>query len=265
MSTHLDLTSMSADELIVAYLDGELDAAAKLAVEERLNRDSAFYDRFEFLGSNSVSMDAAFTTLLNDAPVERMKSKLPGASNLIDKSPALLNRRGFLGAACLMAGVVAGGGLVRFLSSDEDASSRNWRAVVADYMQLYSADTLSNLSDDPSVKADQIARVANVMQLPLTTQGLMISGIPFKRAQLLTFNKKPLAQIAYLDPKYGPLALCVTHSSAGKADFHMEQRLGMSIIFWSSANHSFMVIGRNPPEQLEAIAHQLQSGLEGFG
>lgn len=265
MSTHLDLTAMSADELIVAYLDGELDAAAKLAVEERLESDSAFYDRFEFLASNSVSMDAAFTALLDDAPVERMKSKLPAALGQIDQSPALPGRRRFLAAACLIAGVVAGGGLVRFLSSKENASSQNWRAVVADYMQLYSADTLSNLSDDPSVKADQIARVANVMQLPLTTQGLMISGIPFKRAQLLTFDKKPLAQIAYLDPKYGPLALCVTHSSTGKTDFQREQRLGMNIIFWSSADHSFMLIGRNPPEQLEAIAGQFQSGLKGFG
>jgi len=265
MSTHLDLTSMSTDELIVAYLDGELDAAAKLAVEDRANRDSAFRDRFEFLASNSVPMDAAFSALLDDAPVERMKSKLPPALGQIAQSPALPNRRRFLAAACLLAGVVAGGGLVRLLSLDEAASSQNWRAVVADYMQLYSPDTLSNLSDDPSVKADQIARVASVMQLPLTTQGLMISGIPFKRAQLLTFNKKPLAQIAYLDPKYGPVALCVTHSSTGKIDFQREQRLGMNIVFWSSANHSFMVIGRNPPEQLEVIAHQLQSSLEGFG
>ncbi|MBM7044771.1 MULTISPECIES: anti-sigma factor [Rhizobium] len=263
MSTHLDLASMSADELIVAYLDGELDEASKLAVEDRANRDSAFRDRFEFLASNTVSMDAAFTALLDDAPIERMKSKLPAALGQIGPSPALPNRRRFLAAACLMAGAVAGGGLVRLLSSGEDASSQNWRAVVADYMQLYSADTLSNLSDDPSVKADQIARVANVMQLPLTTQGLMISGIPFKRAQLLTFDKKPLAQIAYLDPRYGPIALCVTHSSTGKTGFQREQRLGMNIIFWSSANHSFMVIGRNPPDQLEAIANQLQSNLEG--
>lgn len=262
MSTHLDLASMSADELIVAYLDGELDAASKLAVEDRANRDSAFRDRFEFLASNTVPLGTAFTALLDDAPFERMRSNLPDLEQ-IDQRPALPSRRRFLVAACLMAGAVAGGSLVRLLSSDDAASSRNWRAVVADYMQLYSPDTLSNLSDDPSVKADQIARVASVMQLPLTTQGLMISGIPFKRAQLLTFDKRPLAQIAYLDPKYGPVALCVTYSSTGKTGFQREQRLGMNIIFWSSANHSFMVIGRNPPEQLEAIANQLQSSFEG--
>ncbi|NEI74176.1 transcriptional regulator [Rhizobium lusitanum] len=261
MPTHVDPASMSVDELIVAYLDDELDAAAKLAVEDRLNRDSAFCDRFEFLTSNSVPMHAAFAALLDDAPVERMKSALPPLDRIVP-DPALPNRRRFLAAACLAAGAVAGGGLVRLLSSGETGSSQNWRAVVADYMQLYSADTLSNLSDDPAVKADQISRVASVMQLPLTTQGLMISGIPFKRAQLLTFDRKPLAQIAYLDPKYGPLALCITHSSKGKSDFQREQRLGMNIVFWSSADHSFMVIGRNPPEQLGAIANQLQSGLE---
>jgi anti-sigma factor RsiW len=264
MSTDLDLTAMSADELIVAYLDDELDAAAKSAVEDRLNRDSAFSERFEFLASNSVSMRAAFTALLDEAPVERMKSNLPAPGG-IKQNAALPDRRRFLAAACLIAGAVAGGGLVRLLSSGEAASSQNWRAVVADYMQLYSADTLGNLSDDPAVKADQIARVASIMELPLTTQGLMISGIPFKRAQLLTFNKKPLAQIAYLDPKYGPIALCVTHTSAGKADFQKEERLGMNIIFWASADHSFMVIGRNPPDQLEEIAGQLQRSLKGLG
>lgn len=262
MSTHLDPTSMSADELIVAYLDDELDAAEKSAVEDRLNRDGAFGERFEFLVSNSVSMHAAFTALLDDAPVERMKTNLP-ASGLTEQRAASPDRRRFLAAACLVAGAIAGGGLVRLLSSGGASSSENWRAVVADYMQLYSTDTLSNLSDDPAMKADQIARVASVMELPLTTQGLMISGVPFKRAQLLTFNKKPLAQIAYLDPKYGPLALCVTHSSTGKSDFQREERLGMNIVFWSSADHSFMVIGRNPPEELQAIAGQLRPLLAG--
>jgi len=262
MSTHLDATSMSADELIIAYLDNELDAAAKLAVEDRLNRDAAFSKRFEFLAANAVSMDAAFSVLLDDAPVERMKAKLP-ALDQVGQSAASPNRRGFMAAACLIAGAIVGGCLVRLLSPDEAASSRNWRAVVADYMQLYSTDTLNNLSDDPAVRADQIARVASVMQLPLTTQGLMIPGIPFKRAQLLTFDGKPLAQIAYLDPKYGPLALCVTHSSTGKSDFRNERRLGMNVVFWASSDHSFMVIGRNPPEELHTIAGQLRPVLDG--
>ncbi|NLS00689.1 twin-arginine translocation signal domain-containing protein [Rhizobium sp. P38BS-XIX] len=262
MSTYLDPNALSEDELIVAYLDDELDATARLDVEDRLKRDGAFGERFEFLASNSVSMNAAFAALLDDAPVERMKSNLP-VLELREQRRTVPTRRGFLAAACLAAGAVAGGGLVRLLSSGDATSSQDWRGVVADYMQLYSADTLSNLSDDPAMKADQIARVANVLQLPLTTQGLMISGIPFKRAQLLTFNEKPLAQIAYLDPKYGPLALCLTHSSTGKSDFQTEQRLGMNIVFWSSADHSFMVIGRNPPTQLQAIAAQLRPVLEG--
>jgi hypothetical protein len=100
------------------------------------------------------------------------------------------------------------------------------------------------------------------MQLPLTTQGLNIESIPFKRAQLLMFNGKPLAQIAYLDPEHGPLALCITHSSTGKTAFHQEQRLGMNIVFWSSASHSFMLIGHNSTSQLQAIAARLKSDLD---
>lgn len=40
-----------------------------------------------------------------------------------------------------------------------------------------------------------------------------------------------------------------------------EQRLGMNIVYWASANHQFMVIGHGSEEQVSQVAERLQSTI----
>ncbi|MGO8506421.1 hypothetical protein AB9F35_33780, partial [Rhizobium leguminosarum] len=75
------------------------------------------------------------------------------------------------------------------------------------------------------------------------------AGIDFKRALLLQYDGKELAQIAYLDPETGPMALCIVKSDKGPKAPDIESRKGMNVVYWSNATHAFMLIGRIPVDR----------------
>jgi hypothetical protein len=63
------------------------------------------------------------------------------------------------------------------------------------------------------------------------------------------------------DQKPTTLALCVFANSTGAALPQLEQRRGMNVVFWSTASHSFLVIGHAFPDTLERLAGRLRKTL----
>ena len=89
-----------------------------------------------------------------------------------------------------------------------------------------------------------------------------LPGIDFKRAQLLQYDGKPLAQIAYLDPETGPMALCIVASDAGRREPDLESRKGMNVVYWSNATHAFMLIGHAPADRMSGIADAVRGRIK---
>lgn len=252
---------ISSDEMLVAFLDGELDGDDRHGVEELLRTDPAIAERLAFLTKGKLPVREAFDPLLDAAPVDRLAAMIPPAASA-DSAPATFSRRGLLAAAaaCVAAGVI--GNRVALLSRPSASSAdQNWRAVVANYMMLYAPETLSHLPHTDLSEEQEIATVSSAIGLPLSAQAIAIPGAAFKRAQLLRLRGKPLAQIAYLDPVAGPMALCVIPSTNGSAEPQSEQREGLNLVFWSSDKHSFLVIGHNSADALKDIAARLRSTL----
>jgi hypothetical protein len=94
--------------------------------------------------------------------------------------------------------------------------------------------------------------------LNLVPANLTLPRAEFKRAQILEYDGVAIAQISYLDPVHGPMALCVTHSNSGSRHFAQERRHGMNIVYWADMQHAWMLIGRNPMADLEGMAKQLR-------
>ena len=82
-----------------------------------------------------------------------------------------------------------------------------------------------------------------------------------KRALLLQYDGKPLAQIAYLDPETGPMALCIVKSDAGPKAPDLENRKGMNVVYWSNATHAFMLIGHAAADRMTAIGNGVRGRL----
>lgn len=249
-----------SDETLVAYIDDRLDPQERSRIEAAIYADAGIAERFDYLSRSQLPFKQAFDCVLDQAPMHTLQTMLAGLPMPRTAPPLSLSRRGFVAAAAglVIAGVVADR---VFLDWRTPTTNHGWRALVAEYMALYTPQTLDNLSSDPALQSAQLASVNLRLGLSLDAFQLALPGPEFKRAQILEYDGVPIAQITYLDPEHGPLALCITHSSSGQTATATEQRLGMNVVFWSDSRHAFMLIGHNTADQLGAMAKLIQQRL----
>ncbi|TAV47129.1 anti-sigma factor [Rhizobium leguminosarum] len=260
--------TIPSDEDLTAFIDGELTPEEAARIEAIVNEDESTAERLEFLARANLPFEQAFAPLLAEAPrqkLEAMLAAIPAQQSARPAStPAFATRRRFLGAlaASLVAGIAidrAVIGIGRGFSAKDENSE--WRAVVADYISLYTAETLAGPVPGREDQAAQLAGLDEKLGLSLSPEAVSLPGIDFKRALLLQYDGKPLAQIAYLDPETGPMALCIVKSDKGPKAPDFENRKGMNVVYWSNATHAFMLIGRIPVDRVQELAENARSRL----
>ncbi|MDQ0559642.1 anti-sigma factor RsiW [Rhizobium mesoamericanum] len=250
-----------SDEELTAYIDGELSDTEVSRIEAILGSNEHAAARLEFLSLSGLPFQEAFEPLLGAAPKAALDAMVGTMPAEIKPVSARSGRRGFLGAlaACLVAGIVTDRAFIgirnRVHAPDE---SSEWRAVVAEYIALYTADTVAGPSPSSEDQLVQLARLNDKLGLSLSPEALSLPGVEFKRAQLLQYDERPLAQIAYLDPEAGPLALCIVRSDVGTKEPDVEGRRGMNVVYWSNATHAFMLIGRIPIDRMQELAEDVR-------
>ncbi|MBW8790849.1 MAG: anti-sigma factor, partial [Rhizobium leguminosarum] len=158
--------SIPSDEELTAFIDGELTAEEAARIDAIVNEDESVAERLEFLARASLPFKQAFAPLLSEAPREKLETMLAAIpaqpSARPASTPAFASRRGFLGAlaASLVAGIaidraVIGIGIGKGFSAKDENSE--WRAVVADYISLYTPETLAGPVPGREVQAAQLA------------------------------------------------------------------------------------------------------------
>ncbi|MBY5353792.1 anti-sigma factor [Rhizobium leguminosarum] len=252
--------TIPSDEELTAFIDGELTAEEAAHIQTMVEEDERVAERLEFLARASLPFKQAFAPLLSEAPREKLETMLaaiPVQPRRPASTPAFASRRRFLGAlaASLVAGIAIDRAVIGigkgFSAKDENSE---WRAVVADYISLYTPETLAGPVPGREDQAAQLGPLDEKLGLSLSPEAVSFPGIDFKRALLLQYDGKPLAQIAYLDPETGPMALCIVRSDAGPKAPDLESRKGMNVVYWSNGTHAFMLIGHAAADRMTAIA-----------
>ncbi|WP_017959065.1 anti-sigma factor family protein [Rhizobium leguminosarum] len=261
--------TIPSDEDLTAFIDGELTAEEAARIEAMVKEDESVAERLELLARASLPFKQAFAPLLAEAPREKLQAMLAAipaqqSARSAASTPAFANRRRFLGAlaASLVAGIAIDRAVIgigaRFSAKDENSE---WRAVVADYISLYTAETYAGPAPGREDQAAQLAGLDEKLGLSLSPEAVSLPGIDFKRALLLQYDGKALAQIAYLDPETGPMALCIVKSDAGPKAPDLEIRKGMNVVYWSNATHAFMLIGRIPVDRMKELGEDVSKRL----
>ncbi|MGO4573972.1 anti-sigma factor [Microvirga sp. 2TAF3] len=276
--TDADHMDHPADAELVSYLDGELTSTERSNLAHRLASSQDLQRRLLILAGGNRPFQKAFDSLLAQAPKERLEAMLSNLLSTPETSlsrPARLHR--WMGMGALAAGILlffAGVGADRVLpilsrdvhdliSIESQSSDDDWRQAVAEYLTLYTSETLASIPDDASMRERELAAIGSKLKLPLSSQKVMLSGLSFKRAQLLEYDGKPLGQISYLDPDSGPMALCIYPDNGRDATHHVEQRFGFNVVYWSKDGRHFMLIGRAPANRLQELADDLSNRLAG--
>ncbi|MGE8065820.1 anti-sigma factor family protein [Pseudomonas sp. NPDC089569] len=251
------MNARPSDEQLVAYLDGQLDSEQRQDIDAAIAQDPMLGLRLQWLNRSSLPFKAAYDELGRQAPTDRLQAMLDGLPSPARPS---FNRRWFLAAA---AGLVASGVLADrlFLGWQATQHESNWRQQVADYMALYVPQTLDHLPTDEATQRAQLRTIDARLGLSLAPAQLMLPHAEFRRAQILEYDDVPIAQISYLDPVHGPLALCVTLSNSGSRQLAQERRRGMNVVYWADMQHAWMLIGHHPIEDLERMATDLSTRL----
>ncbi|WP_248795779.1 anti-sigma factor family protein [Pseudomonas sp. MWU13-2105] len=246
------------DEQLVAFLDDELGAEERNRIEAALAHDEALAERLEWLMRSDLPFQDAYGELLEQAPRARLEAMLH-ALPTEREAAAPMSRRGFLAvAASFMVAGIAADRLFQAWQTPAPSSEISWRGLVADYMVLYTAQTLENLPGDDADHRAQLHSVEQHLGLALEPAQVQLPAAQLKRAQMLEYEHTPIAQINYLDPQHGPLALCITHSKTGTRALAQEVRHGMNVVFWSGPTYAYMLIGHNPLTELNGMADLLR-------
>jgi anti-sigma factor RsiW len=133
-------------------------------------------------------------------------------------------------------------------------AQRGWREAVAQYVSLFSAETLAGFPADPAAREAGLRRVASAIGLPVNEDRVSLPALDFRGTQMLQLEGKPIAQIAYLAGNGKPVALCITRSANPPQPAAAEQRHGLNIVHWVAGGYGFMVIGDVPGDELQRIS-----------
>ncbi|MEB0045263.1 MULTISPECIES: transcriptional regulator [unclassified Pseudomonas] len=249
--------TIPSDEQLVAYLDDQLDNEQRTLIDAAVSDDPMLGLRLQWLNRSSLPFQPAYDALGQQAPVDRLQAML---DTLPSPARPALNRRWFVAAAAalVVSSVVADRVFLGWQLSQQKIT---WRRRVADYMSLYVPQTLEHLPSDEAAQRAQLHTVSTPLHLKLTPAQLALPNITLKRAQLLEYDGVPIAQITYLDPTHGPMALCITLSNSGSQPSAHERLHGMNVVFWADIDHAWMVIGHTPTAELDDRAKLLRSRL----
>jgi anti-sigma factor RsiW len=139
-------------------------------------------------------------------------------------------------------------------------NTRPWISVAADYQQLYTRETVANVTPDPAVSADTVDAIRKVDGIRLRVPDLRPAGLLFKSVERLRYNGKPLVQIVYLPDHGTPVALCVMKDARPDQPIAQRQMNGMSVVSWRQNELSYALIGKPDSGDLRTIARQISNG-----
>lgn len=281
------------DSTLIAYADGELDAADAARVEQALAESSELRQSVERLRASRLPYRDAFAAQrlpdLPDAlrlrietmasaaqaraagePVAAASTGAPGpeaaspAAGNVHALPALWLAAAFVaGAFCaglvqqFAAGGFGSGAAGSGATLASAGAKKPWISVAADYQQLYTRDTIANLQPDPAISSAIVGAIRSDDGIRLRVPDLRMAGLTFKAVDRLRYDGKPLVQIVYL-PEHGtPVALCVMKDARPDQSIAQREMHGMTVVSWRQNELSYALIGKPDSGDLEAVARQI--------
>lgn len=258
-----------SDEMLSAFLDGELPEETQRAVEAALDQDRGLQSRLETLMSGDRAAQEAFDAML-DEPVPMAlaaairKAEMPGATPAAEAAPSMATLDSAprarplwqIAASVLLAlGIGAGGGFFFGRESAvEVAQAPGWLAQIADYHAVYAAQE-RHLVEVPAEEAAHIETwLSATLEVPVAIPDLSAAGLEFEGARLLVAAGRPVSQLIYTDAVGAVVALCQIATPSPAESFASREIDGFELVSWGGAAANFVIVGDAGRADLTEIA-----------
>ena len=240
------------DEELVAYLDGEVEFTPADEITAALANDPELANRLAALDFNKDALQSDFAAMLGD----QQPPALPASPASSGTSWAMVGSM----AASILVALFVGYGAGNFLNQPE---APGWKAYVASYQSLYSADTLRHVNSSPQAQTAELERVAAAIGKSIDLAALQQNpDLTYKRAQVLSFKGKPLVQLAFLTKSGEPVALCILKSSKpNSAQMSQANLEGMSSASWNKDGYAYLLIGGDDQSLISNLASNYRDAI----
>ena len=237
------------DPLLVAYVDGELDAQAAREVERLIATDPQ--------AREAVEMYRATAGLLRAACGEHVYA-VAEPQRLLPRPPGLLRRAvrrhgrvAAMAMAATVVGFLAGAGWALWPPDARDALVDE----VAEYHAIYAREQRPLDLVGPERAGEIEAWLGQGLGLgrPLRVPELGGSGLRFAGARLLVVGGRRVAQLMYARAYGLPVALCITRMD-GLAALEVERHGAQRTAAWQDGSYAYVVVGELDEAELRAIA-----------
>jgi len=275
-----------SDELLVAYLDGEVEETVAVEVESWLERDPELRLRLQALTESATQIRDAFEEILREPVPDRLMAAARGRAPVADapKSATILsfgarlasatarkgmaNRRWGLGVAAaaslsfLMIG--AGGGYLAGTGdvTQPNATTTSWLDNIAGYHNLL----ISSANGAEGTVFDVPAGAENEKKLPTDVRipDLKPWGLAFQGARKLVVEGKPAFQFFYMtdNKSLGPITITVTSTTRKDVSPTFDKREGVNLLYWRHQGHGYALVGSADKGWMWGIANDIEFQLK---
>ncbi|HEV2674983.1 MAG TPA: hypothetical protein VGV37_10610 [Aliidongia sp.] len=280
-----------SDEMLVAYLDGELDETAAVEVESWLERDPELRARLQALTESATQIRDAFEEILREPVPDRLMAAARGRDTVAEapKSATILsfgarlaastarkgiaNRRwglGLVAAASLSflmigagGGYLAGTGDVSIDGVQPTSTATSWLDNIAGYHNLL----ISSANGAESAVFDVPASAETEKKLlpaDVRIPDLKPWGLAFQGARKLVVEGKPAFQFFYMtdNKSLGPITITVTNTTRANMSPTFDKRAGVNLLYWRHQGHGYALVGSADKGWMWGIANDIEFQLK---
>ncbi len=264
------MTELS-DELLVAYVDGQLARKQTSAVDKVLAQDDVIARRVDALQDAHGRLEAAFEAILAGEEADAEAKPVPRGPGLFIPWDTLA--KGGLAAAGIATAVIlliAGYGWPlatpdfarrSFGTADPDyvgSIPSSWQEQAARAQALLGRTSLE-VGLDSQGNRDLVAfQLAQAIGPNLTLPDLAPQGLRFMRAQLLQVGAESLAQMLYLGTSGAPIALYAKNGE-GTVTPSFRRYGDIGGVAWSQGGISYLLAGDENEASLLRLAEAIRT------
>ena len=241
--------SRFTDEQLTAFLDGERQHTPYTEIEAAMKSDPSVGQRLRELEIDRGVITDSMQDLLSIAPDA---PELPEVKTQEQEKNSGWLRANLIAAA--VSAIMLFGGVLGYSLAGKETN--DWHDYVAAYHSLYINNTLAHVNNSESRALEELERVGSAIGKNLSFETLQgMRGLDYKRAQILGFEGKPLAQMTFLSKMGNPIALCIIRSDVnGHSKIENFQLEGMASASWSRSGYEYLIIGGKDSALIEAAA-----------
>jgi anti-sigma factor RsiW len=260
-----------SDEILIAYLDGELGTSESRDITRALADDEALHARAQRLNASARLIRAAYDDVLRETVPDRLIAAARGerAVTALRRLLARLARwRVVLGerpwwigvpVTASLLGLLIGGGLGYVIGAEQSASltvqqnliaagaSANWLDNVAGYHELLikAGSNDRALMDVPAEANGEGARKAGQLPPGFRMPNLKPWNLQFQGARFLVIDGQPATQFFYTtsNKNLGPLTFVEAVSTKADLAPTFDRRDGLNILYWRHHGHAYALVG----------------------